>query len=190
VNSIQVIPSVLDEERAKEESHPARKASPVSVSIYETTTRMQTMARNGVPVNEILEFAQSRPHIASAISESGNAIKLTLEGGQPLLVVLPQEGTEKVSKEDLAQRSKATLQNRVRQIEGRLKAGRCVIFVNGGLSGKNISKKFPGLIPKIMEDSSLSEDEKFAGLRKILATPIAADIMANYSAEQWEFARE
>lgn len=152
-------------------------------SLSKTAHEAQAQARQGVPHDQILEFARKQPYVRDA-KLNPNSIKLMMVNEVPMLVELPPAGYVPLSGEEIKVRVASHLNSRMRMIENRLKQGLCVIFIDGGIS-EPLAMPPPSTIVGIMEDSTIPADEKIHRLEPYFVEPAARDIMANYSRTEW-----
>ncbi len=188
VNEVQVLPSIIDERWWQAHSKPIRPEdiSEAAKSLWQTDDEIQSLARKGVPHDRILEFAKKQPHIRQARRYSENALEIIEENGQHVIIELPSPGQNVLSTDEKSARVEDSQRNRIASIEAKLNRGRCVIFVDGGTSEQVITRIFPSSVPLIMENGSLSQEEKLRRLYQLFSFgPAAQDVLVNYIPNEW-----
>lgn len=188
VNAVQVLPSTLDEKYWASIPKPTQndREKAIRESLWKSGNEIQERARKGESHEKIFEFAKQQPYMNNVHWESRGVLEYTLPNGQPSSIELPQPGEVRINEMEIKRRSAVATRARAKQIELMLRKGRCVIFVDSGISEQIMRESFPSGVPQIMDDATLSAESKAKRLRELLSVEsVVADVMANYVREEW-----
>ncbi len=136
--------------------------------------------------SEIIDFAKKHELVSDAEWKGDKTLRIVYkEIGSVLISLNPDMPKQhRYAAAPIKSKSKKVKKDRIKQIKNGLSLGNFYIFADGlmQVSGMYV---FP-VISKIMQNTNLTEDERFEQLKKILHFDATLYVMENYDFSKWQ----